>query len=141
MIQIKDKSNCCGCTACASICAYNAITMTPDSLGFLYPQVNAGLCVNCGLCDKICQFHDNYERYGNYDTPHACQFRLKQDEQLKKSQSGGAFFAIADKFIAEGGVVYGEIKAKNLEKSQKSFKFRAGGNACAWKCSGEYLFG
>ncbi len=35
----------------------------------------------------------------------------------------------------------GEIKAKNLEKSQKSFKFRAGGNACAWKCSGEYLFG
>ena len=112
MIQIKDKSNCCGCTACASICAYNAITMTPDSLGFLYPQVNAGLCVNCGLCDKICQFHDNYERYGNYDTPHACQFRLKQDEQLKKSQSGGAFFAIADKFIAEGGVVYGAAFTK-----------------------------
>ena len=112
MIQIKDKSNCCGCTACASTCAYNAITMTPDSLGFLYPQVNAGLCVNCGLCDKICQFHDNYERYGNYDTPHACQFRLKQDEQLKKSQSGGAFFAIADKFIAEGGVVYGAAFTK-----------------------------
>ena len=62
MIQIKDKSNCCGCTACASICAYNAITMTPDSLGFLYPQVNAGLCVNCGLCDKICQFHDTMTR-------------------------------------------------------------------------------
>ena len=46
-----------------------------------------------------------------------------------------------EKIKTEGGVVYGEIKAKNLEKSQKSFKFCAGGNACAWKCSGEYLFG
>ena len=36
-----------------------------------------------------------------------------------------------EKIKTEGGVVYGEIKAKNLEKSQKSFKFRAGGNACA----------
>ena len=46
-----------------------------------------------------------------------------------------------EKIKTEGGVVYGEIKAKNLEKCQISFMFRAGGNACAWKCSGEYLFG
>ena len=107
MVNIEDKYNCCGCTACASICAHDAITMTPDSLGFLYPKVNPELCVNCGLCDKVCQFHNNYNRYDNYDSPLAYQFRLSQDEQLKKSQSGGAFFAIADKFIADGGVVYG----------------------------------
>ena len=37
--NIEDKYNCCGCTACASICAHDAITMTPDSLGFLCPKV------------------------------------------------------------------------------------------------------
>lgn len=33
-----------------------------------------------------------------------------------------------------------KLKPK-ISKKSKSFKFRAGGNACAWKCSGEYLFG
>jgi coenzyme F420-reducing hydrogenase beta subunit len=33
--------------------------------------------------------------------------RLRDDRQLSRSQSGGAFFAIAELFIKEGGVVYG----------------------------------
>lgn len=107
MVDLENRYDCCGCTACASICAHDAITMTSDSLGFLYPKVNPKLCFNCGLCDKVCQFHNHYTRYDNYDTPLAYQFRLSQDEQLQKSQSGGAFFAIADKFIVDGGVVYG----------------------------------
>ena len=47
MIQITDKSQCCGCTACASICAHDAITMQPDALGFLYPVVDKDKCVDC----------------------------------------------------------------------------------------------
>ena len=107
MISIDKKYNCCGCTACASTCIHKAISMTSDSLGFLYPEVNTELCVNCGICDKVCQFHDDYKRYDNYDMPEAYQFRLCDDEQLLKSQSGGAFFAIAEKFIEHGGIVYG----------------------------------
>lgn len=40
MIQIKNKVDCCGCTACANICPKQAITMKPDPEGFLYPVVN-----------------------------------------------------------------------------------------------------
>lgn len=109
MIFITDKQNCCGCTACASVCAHNAIAMIPDNLGFLYPTVNAEKCVNCGICNKVCQFNEDYKRYDNYDTPLAFQFRISKDEELQKSQSGGAFFAIADKFIAERGYVYGAV--------------------------------
>lgn len=112
MIQIDNKFDCCGCTACVSICSHNAITMIPDSLGFLYPKVNSKLCVNCGLCEKVCQFHEDYMRYDNFETPNAYQYRLLQNEQLLKSQSGGAFFTIADKFIAKGGVVYGAAFTK-----------------------------
>lgn len=113
MVYIDNKYNCCGCTACASICAHNAITMKPDDLGFLYPIVNTDSCVNCGLCNKVCQFHDNYYRYDNFDTPQAFQFRLAQEDQLKKSQSGGAFFAIAELFITTGNVVYGAAFTEN----------------------------
>lgn len=34
MIQIVDKSQCCGCTACANVCLHIAIEMIPDVLGF-----------------------------------------------------------------------------------------------------------
>ncbi len=39
MIQITNKADCCGCTACASVCTHKAISMEPDALGFLYPKV------------------------------------------------------------------------------------------------------
>ena len=67
MIGIEDKKQCCGCTACAAICSHNAITMQPDVLGFLYPVVDTEKCVQCGLCNKVCQFHDCYKRYDNFE--------------------------------------------------------------------------
>lgn len=36
MIEIKDKKNCVGCTACAEICPKKCIQMKPDEEGFLY---------------------------------------------------------------------------------------------------------
>ena len=54
MIEIINKTDCCGCTACANACPKNAIVMEPDEEGFLYPKVLADKCVDCGLCDKVC---------------------------------------------------------------------------------------
>lgn len=34
----RDRSECCGCTACAAICPRDAITMEPDEEGFAYPE-------------------------------------------------------------------------------------------------------
>lgn len=107
MIKINNKSNCSGCTACESICAHNAITMQPDALGFLYPLVDAKECVECGLCEKVCQFHNDYKRYDNYNEPIVYALRIKDDEQLMRSQSGGAFWGIAQKIVDSNGVVYG----------------------------------
>ena len=49
-----DKMNCCGCSACVSICPKQCITMQVDEEGFLYPWTDKEKCSNCGLCDKVC---------------------------------------------------------------------------------------
>lgn len=54
MIEITEKINCCGCTACFNICPKKCISMQPDEEGFLYPVVDKKKCVNCGLCEKVC---------------------------------------------------------------------------------------
>ena len=48
------KGDCCGCFACANICAKAAIKMEPDNEGFLYPVIDEALCVNCKMCLKVC---------------------------------------------------------------------------------------
>lgn len=107
MIQIQDKANCCGCTACASICPKDAITMVPDTLGFKYPEVDLDKCINCGLCEKVCAFNDNYDKSLNLPEPDAYAARHKDMNEVETSRSGAAFIAISDYIFENGGVVYG----------------------------------
>lgn len=114
MIKIDDKSNCCGCTACASICPPKAIKMVPDSMGFLYPSVDESLCVNCGLCENVCQFNDNYDKSLNLPAPLAFAVRHRDLGEVMKSRSGAAFVAISDYVLEKGGIVYGAAFAEGF---------------------------
>lgn len=81
--------------------------MKPDSLGFLYPEVNQSKCVDCGLCKSICQFNDQYDKTSNLNQPIVYVGRHKNMEDVMKSRSGAAFIAISDYILEQGGVVYG----------------------------------
>lgn len=107
MINIKDPSDCCGCTACASICAHDAISMKPDALGFLYPEVDKDKCVDCGLCEKVCAFNAHYDTSLNLDKPLTYAARHKDVREMETSRSGAAFIAISNYILEQGGVVYG----------------------------------
>lgn len=107
MIKITNPADCCGCTACANICQHKAICMEPDALGFLYPNVDESKCVECGLCERICQFNDNYDCLLNLPHPIAYAVRHKDINEVMKSRSGAAFAAISDYILEQGGVVYG----------------------------------
>lgn len=104
MIQITDKSQCCGCTACVSICTHDAITMQPDALGFLYPVIDN---IDCGLCEKVCAFNVHYDISINLTQPNAYAARHKDMKEVETSRSGAAFIAISDYILENDGVVYG----------------------------------
>ena len=104
VIQITDKHNCCGCGACASICPKHCITMQADNEGFLYPNVNEVDCIDCGLCEKVCHELHPFEKR----KPQKVYAAINKNEEIRlKSSSGGIFYLLAEKTIAEGGVVCG----------------------------------
>ena len=53
-ILYERKEECCGCTACYAICPKSAIEMKEDEEGFEYPHINEEICVQCGMCLKVC---------------------------------------------------------------------------------------
>ena len=104
MIQILDKYNCCGCNACVQKCPKQCIYMQEDEEGFLYPDVDLDKCIDCLLCEKVCPCL-NQERPKK---PLACYSAKNTNEDIRRqSSSGGIFTAIAEKVIAEDGVVFG----------------------------------
>lgn len=107
MIDIKDPSMCSGCTACASVCPHDAISMEPDAMGFLYPQVDKEKCIECGACERVCAFNDHYDTSMNLPQPEVYGARHKDMHEVETSRSGAAFIAISDYIIENGGVVYG----------------------------------
>lgn len=126
-INVTDPEKCCGCGACLNICPKDAIKMVEDDAGFIYPKVDNNLCINCGLCNKVCVF--NEKNKGEYPELEVYAGVINDMEILKKSSSGGIFSALADAVFKKGGVVFGaawesdfslcHIIARNAEELEK----------------------
>lgn len=89
MIQITDKTKCCGCTACYSVCPKKCITMKPDFEGFLYPEIDIDFCINCGVCESVCPFHNLRGSEEKKSLFAAVQY--KDDSKRRTSTAGGHF--------------------------------------------------
>lgn len=112
MIKIIEKTKCCGCSACANKCPKKAIEMKEDEKGFKYPYVNKDLCINCGLCEKVCPII-NAKRITNNPEAYACI--NKNDIIRKESSSGGIFTLIAEEILEKNGVVFGAAFDNNFK--------------------------
>ena len=111
MIQMSDKTKCCGCTACANICPAKAIFMEPDEEGFIYPKIDENKCVQCGLCEKVCPV---LNREHHEENTEGYIIRYKDERIVKESTSGGAFTAFAIDLMSKGYVVYGAGYDSNM---------------------------
>lgn len=104
MIEILNKKDCCGCSACVQICPVKCIHLQEDEEGFLYPVVDTEKCIACGQCEKVCPFI-NIEDERKPIKVFAAQ--SKDDRLRLNSSSGGIFSLLAERVLAEGGVVFG----------------------------------
>ena len=112
MIKIQNKQDCCGCSACVQRCPKHCISMKEDEEGFLYPVVDETVCIDCGLCEKVCPIINRPEKL-----PVMKVFAVKNrnEEERMASSSGGVFIALAKKVIEQGGVVFGAVFDGNWE--------------------------
>lgn len=106
MINITNKKDCCGCSACVQRCPKQCISLHEDNEGFLYPHVNTNDCINCGLCEKVCPW---LNRQNKLQPLEVLAVKNRNEEERMASSSGGVFIALAKKVIADGGVVFGAV--------------------------------
>lgn len=104
MKEICPKDKCTGCAACFNACGKKAITMTEDSCGYVHPQIDNELCVDCGLCTKVCPVNTKITLRYPLDCYAAT---VKSDEELLSCASGGMATELSRYVIDNGGVVYG----------------------------------
>lgn len=106
MIEIREKKDCCGCTACKNICPVHAITMTADEEGFLYPVVDLSVCIQCGRCDKICPV--KHKKIHEMEVTTKVYAAYNKNKALRlASSSGGIFALLSGVVLSQNGVVYG----------------------------------
>lgn len=111
MIEIVDRKECTGCSACFSVCPEKCIAISEDKDGFSYPEVNHGKCTKCSLCIKICPVI-NVPVVNNFPKAYAC---INKDEGMRmQSSSGGIFTVIANEILDRKGVVFGASFDENF---------------------------
>lgn len=115
MIGPDKKIECTACGACVNICPKKAIHLHPDENGFLYPDVDTDKCIDCSLCNSVCQIERRSEKKSFVQGFFA--LANKNKEHLKVSSSGGAFLAVAKYIFEKGGAVVGCA----FDKDQKAY--------------------
>ncbi len=126
------KDNCCGCSACYSICPKDAISMVADEEGFLYPRIDRDICIGCRKCISVCQLKMDQQDKVNADVNDSkcsndCYFetttyavRIKDKEILERSSSGGAFTAISNWVLDNDGAII--CSSYNYSKHTMEFR-------------------
>lgn len=100
MISLASPNICTGCSACAFVCAKNAITMTPNSIGIVLPTVDKSKCVNCGRCQSVCPALNPVDKH----YPIKVYAAWHNDTNERTQSASGAIAAAAYKHAIEEGM-------------------------------------
>ena len=104
MDNICERIKCTGCSACFNICSKHAIRMLEDQHGFVYPQIDSTLCIDCGLCKKICPANNPVKLV----YPTTCYAAAVADQNEHATcASGGLATELSKIIINRNGAVYG----------------------------------
>ncbi len=103
MVDKKEKQTCSGCSACEAICPKRCIRMEKDDQSFYYPVVDHEACIECGLCDKVCE--NTTAKKNTIEVPRSFGAYTTNKVLRMESSSGGVFSLFAEKILDSKGVV------------------------------------
>lgn len=108
-IDMQNAAPCSGCGGCAAICPRDAIVIRLDDRGFLKARVRQELCVDCGLCLRVC--HRFTEPTGGISLYDAKLYALQSADggTVKTCSSGGIAHELAVQTLARGGKAVGAV--------------------------------
>ena len=109
MVDIKNKTDCCGCQVCGDICPKGSISFREDEEGIWYPQVNSDTCIECHLCEKVCPILNKVTSANNSIDPITYILQAPNTIDRLKSASGGAYSLLINEVFNRGGYVAGHI--------------------------------
>jgi len=121
-MNVLDNSalrECTSCQLCGAVCPKGAIKIELNRDGFYRPVVDGELCIDCGICAKVCyKFDDKLQmtQTSNLDNYPLFSAWSKDDELVKQTTSGGIGDLLARELIAEDykvvGVIYNDSKVR-----------------------------
>jgi NAD-dependent dihydropyrimidine dehydrogenase PreA subunit len=104
MIVLAKEEDCCGCNACVQACPRKCIDMHEDHEGFFYPHIEQHICIDCGLCEKVCPVINQ----GQSRQPLAVFAAKNPNEKVRLLSSSGGIFSLLSEYVLEKkGVVFG----------------------------------
>ncbi len=106
MLNLPDKSSCCGCLACADACVSGALEPSFSTDGFLYPSKQIEKCLECGKCESVCPINQAQKRDSSFDTYPVAAWSLNESIRVISS-SGGIFAELARFVISNSGKAIG----------------------------------
>jgi len=123
----ENTSQCCGCSACFAVCPVGAITLQADTEGFLYPIIDDKKCIECNKCMSVCPLKSTHVTADVPKTQKYIALKHREKETILSSSSGGAFTAISDYILENGGVIYGvafdeNIRAVHIRADKKEIR-------------------
>lgn len=111
------ERDCTGCSMCGAVCPNDAITMDLTSEGFYEPTIDSDLCIDCGLCKKVCYKFDEKVDIDT-KTHYSCYSAINKDaNELKTATSGGVSNELMKACIKQGYKVVGVAYDYEREKA------------------------
>ena len=100
---------CTGCALCSAVCPQDAIEMQLSANGFYMPKIDSELCIDCGLCQKVCySFDAAIDIDASKAPPLECLSAINRNEaELKMASSGAVSIELMRQCLKQGYLVVG----------------------------------